>query len=44
MIDRKSFYRSLGEKLKIKGGRHDYLAQLYFTHSTKNSFGTPNKC
>jgi hypothetical protein len=44
MIDRKSFYRSFREKLKIKGRRHDYLAQLYFTHSTKNSFGTPNKC
>jgi hypothetical protein len=44
MIYRIAFYQSFGKKLKIKGRRHDYLAQLYFTHSTKNSFGTPNKC
>ena len=38
------FYQSFCEKLKRKGWQHDSLAQLYFTHNTKNCFGIPNKC
>ena len=39
-----TFYRSFLEKVKRKGWQYDSLAQLYFTHNTKNCFGIPNKC